>query len=242
LRFSGISEYDYTALEELEYLSWRDFYFFPRNWISFLVVVIFSAFSVLGIIIWRMFCVVKFMRHLNKNYDLVLRPYDVDESGGFGPLEKLWLKMSYVAIPILGGLFIISFLGYSKGSIHYPLWGNFDLVLIVFVFVGLLICPIWNYIHIVSTQKAKLLNDIEDKINRYYKRIEKTLIIQKRTDLEKDSLKQIKQLEEIMLKAKSISPWPFRTYQKAYILLAAVSPLIMDRVIPWVLEIIDYFG
>lgn len=230
----------YTSLANLAYVSWRDFGFFPTNWLVFVFMTL-SMFFVLGIIIWKMFCVISFMRELNKDYDLILKPYDTDGLGGFKPLEKLWFKMSFVAMPILANLIILSVLGYFWGPAYYPLGRSFDLLLTLFVIVVLLIYPIQKYHSIIETQKANFIEDIERKIDRHYKKIKEALSEEEK-DLEKGYLGQIRQLQEIMGDVKSIPSWPFRTYQKIYIFLGALIPLIMESIIPWIMKIINYLA
>lgn len=157
------------------------------------------------------------------------------------PLEQLWSKMTFVAMPILAALIILSVLGYFRGPTYYPLGRFFDLFLTIFVIVVLLIIPILEYHSIVKTQKANFIEDIERKIDRHYSKIKEALSEEEK-DLEKGHLGQIRQLQEIMGDVKSIPSWPFRTYQKIYIFLGALIPLVMESAIPWIMKVINYFA
>jgi beta propeller repeat protein len=218
-----------TPLGELSFVSWSNPDFFPVNSLVFVVMAL-SMFFVLGILMWKMFCVVSFMRKLSNDYDLVLKPYDTDELGGFKPLEQLWLKMSYMAIPVLVVLIILSALSQVSGITFYPLGRFSDLILCNIVIVGLIVYPIWNYRRIVETQKAYLIEHVQKKIEKSYKSIEEALSEEK--DLESTSMGQIKQFQEVERRVKSIPSLPFTRYQKAYIFLSAI--------IPWIAQVMSY--
>lgn len=48
------------------FVRWNDFYFFPANWIVFAVVYL-AMFLMVGIVVWKMFCVVYFMSRLDNH-------------------------------------------------------------------------------------------------------------------------------------------------------------------------------
>ena len=233
-----LSQPRHIALGNLAYVSWRDFCFFRTNWAVFVVVSL-SMFFILGIFIWKMYKVVSFIKQINNNYELVLKPYDVDGSGGFGPLEQLWLNMSFVAMPILVDLIILSILGHFWGSTYYPLGRSFDLLLTCTFIIALLVRPILTYHRIVENQKANLLGNIENKIDNCYRKIEKALS-EEEEDLEGNYLNQLKQFQEIAVKVKSIPSLPLKTYQKVIIFLGAFMPLIINSIIGWSREVITW--
>jgi TolB protein len=233
-----LSQPRHIALGNLAYVSWRDFCFFRTNWAVFVVVSL-SMFFILGIFIWKMYKVVSFIKQINNSYELVLKPYDVDGSGGFGPLEQLWLNMSFVAMPILVDLIILSILGHFWGSTYYPLGRSFDLLLTCIFIIALLVRPILTYHRIVENQKANLLGNIENKIDNCYRKIEKALS-EEEEDLEGNYLNQLKQFQEIAVKVKSIPSLPLKTYQKVIIFLGAFMPLIINSIIGWSREVITW--
>ncbi len=210
------------------FVSWRSFSFFPGNSIVYIVIE-FLIFFTFGIFIWKMLRVVYFMWQLNKNYDLVLKPYDADGLGGFQPLEELWLRMSYMAIPVLTIPVMLFLLNHYFGTSFNPFSTS---VLCSIVVVVLLVVPVLNYHYIVETRKTSLLEDIEKKVERHQKRMEEDLLGEGR-DLEDQNMKEIEQLQKVAFKVKGIPSMPFKQYQKAYILLSAL--------IPWIMGIISRF-
>ena len=170
---------------------------------------------------------VHFTWHLNKNYNLTLKPYDTDGIGGFGPLEELWLRMSYMAIPILLLPIILFLLNHFFGIEFNPLSTSLVCGIIVVV---LLVIPILNFRHIVERGKANLLESIGTKIRKYQKKIEECLYEDK--VLEESYMKKIVELEKIVLRTKNVSSLPFKKYQKLYIFLSAITP--------WITGIISY--
>ncbi|MGC1122417.1 MAG: hypothetical protein WBA22_15095 [Candidatus Methanofastidiosia archaeon] len=210
----------------IRYVGWISPNFFPGTFFVFTVIDL-SFFFIFGILLWKMLCVVDFMRLLNRKYDLLLNPYDTDGMGGFGPLEELWLRMSYMAIPVLM-IPIILFLLHHFFSIAYnPLSTSF---ICSAVSVGLLVVPILNFHYMVEGGKASLLEGVETKVRKCQKKIEESLYGDK--DMEDSSMRQIEELEKIVLRIKSVPSLPFKKYQKIYIFLSAI--------IPWVIGIISY--
>ncbi|MBU7011659.1 MAG: hypothetical protein HXS46_13305 [Theionarchaea archaeon] len=210
------------SLEKTGLVNWRNFIFFPVNWIAFTIVAL-SMFFMLGVFIWKMYCVVSFAGRLDNDYNLELKPYDTDGVGGFKPLEQLWLDMTYVAIPILSDIIILFFLNRFLGAAFYPFGRFSDLLLCNIAVVALLIYPIWNYHHVTEIQKTNFLENIEKekrtKVDEYYEEIENALF---EKDLKKEYMEHIKQYQEIVRNVKSIHSWPFTKYQKVGIAVSAV--------------------
>jgi len=174
------------------------------------------------------------MWRLNKDYDLVLKPYDTDGLGGFKPFEQLWVKMSFVAVPVLIDFIILSVLNYFSSTPFYPIGKFSDLILCSIVIVFLLIVPILSYYRIVKAQKVKLLDSIECKIRKYYDKIEEVLLEEDK-DVDKKWMDQIKQYQEIELKVKSIPSLPFATYKRTYLFFIAII-----AIIPCITQFISY--
>ena len=214
--------------ESLGYVSWLNSDFFPGNSIvqDTLELLIFFAF---GIFVWKMLCVVHFMWKLNKDYDLELKPFDVDGLGGFQPFEELWLRMSYMAIPVIIIPFAQFLLSYFLGTAFKPFSTSLVSCIVVVV---LLVVPVLIYRHIVETRKISYLDDTEKKIEKYQERIEEC-IQETEKDLEYRCMRQIEHLQKIVLVVKSIPSLPFKKYQKAFIFASAL--------VPWIMGIISYF-
>lgn len=212
--------------EGIRYVNWISLNFFPGTYFLFSVIDL-SIFFIFGILLWKMSCVVYFLWLLNKKYDLKLNPYDTDGMGGFGPLEKLWLKMSYMVLPVLMIPVILFLLHQYSGTDFNP----FSTSLICsFVSVGLLVVPILNFYHIVESGKTSRLEEVEVKIRECQNKIEESLHGDK--DVEESSMKQMELCEKIVLRIKSVPPLLFKKYKKAYFFLSAI--------IPWIPEIISY--
>ncbi len=209
-------------------VSWCDFDFFPANSIVASVVE-FSIWFMFGIFIWKMICLVHFTWQLNRDYILEFKPYDIDGAGGFGPLEELWLKMSYVAIPVLLIPIILFFMNHFIGTFFDPFSTS---VLCGAVVVILLVFPVWNYHNTIETQKTNFLERIEQKIEVCHEKVEEVLSDSQKK-MENHYIEQINQFQEIALKVKGVPSLPFKRYQKIYITLSAIAPLIP--------KIISYF-
>ncbi len=165
-------------IHELDILIWNDIHFFPLNWTVLIVVASLMWFMV-GIFIWKMYCVVSFMKKLALQYEFALNPYNPDGFGGFKPLGQLWLNIGLIIVPIL--LFYVNlFFFYRFFGLPYFLFEKYyDLVIISSYTIGivvLLIYPMWEYQNIVRGQKTKLLGNIEIGIDRPWQRLEKRLL------------------------------------------------------------------
>jgi len=62
---------------KLDIVLWSDFNFFPLNW-SVIILTAPLMWFVVGIFIWKMYCVVSFMRKLAHDYEFDLNPYNPD--------------------------------------------------------------------------------------------------------------------------------------------------------------------
>ena len=210
-------------------VSWHYDNFFFGNSMVYLTVVL-SLFLTSALLISKMYWVVDFIRKLNNQFNLVLKPYDTDGLGGFGPLEQLWFNMISVIIPVLAVVGALSLLDLYVGIAHFSVERFFNMFLFSIVIVVLLVILVLYYYHIVKTQKTKMLNDIEKKIDTYYK---KAHITEKNKDVDKDSMKQIELLQKVVIKVESIPSFPFTTLHKTYIVSSAA--------IPFIIQIINYF-
>ena len=217
---------------ELNILIWNDIHFFPLNWIVLIIVASLMWFMV-GIFIWKMYCVVSFMRKLAHQYEFALNPYNPDGFGGFKPLGQLWINIGLIIIPIL--LFYVNiFFFYRFFRLPYLLFQKYyDLVIITsytIVIIILLVYPIQEYHNIVKNQKIKLLKNIEIGIDRPWQRLEKRLLSGKRMHLPKSSVEELSQTSKVVSKIQNVPSWPFTSSEKMSIFLSVI--------VPWVVEIL----
>ncbi|MBU7045547.1 MAG: hypothetical protein HXS54_03845 [Theionarchaea archaeon] len=208
-----------VQFKNLESVNWSNFYFYPVNSMS-KAVVTFTIFFALGIIVWKMLCVVHFTRKLNHDYELVLKPYDVDGLGGFQPLEELWLRMSYMAIPVLIVPVSLFILNHFFSTPFEPLSTS---ILCSVLITGLLAYPILSYHSIVEASKTTYLEDIEMRIEESYREMEAALF-EEGKELEDHCMKQMERLQKIVFDVRGIPSLPFKKYQKTYIILSALIP------------------
>ena len=89
-----------------------------------------------------------------------------------------------------------------------------------------------EYHNIVEVQKINLMRIVDKRINKHYKKVENSLFIRRREDLDKDSVEKLRQFYEIALKIKDVPSWPFSPSDKIGIFLSAI--------VPWVVWIVDY--
>ncbi|MGD2250715.1 MAG: hypothetical protein PVF58_20145 [Candidatus Methanofastidiosia archaeon] len=219
-------------INELDILVWNDINFFPLNW-TVLIIVSSLMWFMVGIFIWKMYCVVYFMKELAQQYEFALNPYNLDRFGGFKPLGRLWLNIGLIIIPIL--LFYVNlFIFYRFFRLPYPLIDKYyDIVLIAsytIVITVLLIYPMQGYHNIIKNQKTKLLGNVETRIDRPWQRVEKRLLSGRRMRLPKYSVKQLDQIDTVASKIQNIPSWPFTSSEKISIVLSVI--------VPWVVEIL----
>ena len=211
-------------------VSWNHSGFFPENWIASNVVAV-SLMLMSAILVTKMFLIVLFMKELNQ-YDMALRPYDTDGLGGFKPLETLWFNMISVVMPVLAVFGVLSLLDRYVGIAHYSVERFLNLFLFSIGIVVLLLVLILYYYRMVKTQKTKMLNDIDKKIQTYY---EKAHITEEGKDVDEESMRQIEQLQKVVFKVKSIPSFPFTTLHKIYILSSTIIPLVI-QIINYVIQ------
>jgi len=221
-------------LEGLDFIHWPDIHFFPLNWIT-LVTVASLMWFVVGIFIWKMYCIVSFIRKLSKEYEFTIKPFNADGFGGFKPLGELWMNMIYIAVPIVL-LYVVLFFYFQSFDIIYLSKQKYIDILIILLYnifiVLLLFFPLLNYHYIVKNQKETLLKDIEKNIDKYYRKIEKTLLNKNIDKMDNESMEQLKNYHEIALKIKNIPSWPFTSSEKFIILFSTF--------VPWTTSIVNY--
>ena len=220
---------------KLDIILWSDFNFFPLNW----SVIIFTAplmWFVVGILVWKMYCVVAFMRRLAHDYEFDLNPYNPDGFGGFKPLGQLWVNMAFVIIPV-SLTFAFSFAFHRYFELSYPLWRRYvDLAIIIAyttVIIIFLVYPMKEYYDIVRNEKLELLKGINVKIKRLWKMVKAPLLSDRDEDLVRASWEQLERSRRFVDVVKRIPSWPFTPSEKVGIFLIALTP--------WILEAIRYF-
>ena len=220
--------------ERLNLILWHDFHFYPANWIIFLTVVSLMWFMI-GIYVWKMYCVVSFMRTLTKKYELTVNPFNPDGFGGFKPFRQLLLDMIFIAFPVVLYYIIVLLLSHFYG-IPYLSGEKFVHLFIIIpyivVAVPLLGYPLQDYYRIIERQKADLLENIEEEIDIYYKKIEKALLTKKK--ISENSMEQLKHFHDIAVRVNSIPSQPFTPSERIIIYVGAAAP--------WVGIIASYFG
>lgn len=211
-------------IEEVNMILWQNFHLFPLNWGIFLIVVS-SMWFMVGIFLWKMYCVVSFMRELTKEYDFVMNPFNSDGFGGFKPFGLLLLDIILIATPITL-YYIIVFIFSNFYDIPY-----FFEERIIHLFFGItyltaaaliLGYPLQNYHNVVEEKKAFLLGDVEERIDKCYREIENN--IQNEDNISQDSMNQLRNFHEIALRINSVPSWPFTSFERIIIYISAIAP------------------
>ncbi|MBU7047369.1 MAG: hypothetical protein HXS54_13130 [Theionarchaea archaeon] len=222
--------------EERDLITWFSSNFFFGNWILTLIVSSLMWF-VVGILFWKMLCIVSFMRKLNHQYTFALKPFDPDGFGGLRPFSQIWFNMTLLIIPLLL-TWVVVFGHFHTFDVIYPqLQKNIDVVTSILhsiAIIALLGYPMKIYHNIVETQKAELLNNIRIKIDKSYRKIEETYLTDKERELDDNSLKKIKDYQEIVMKIRSVPSWPFTLSEKIAVLIGTAAP--------WAAIIGDHFN
>jgi hypothetical protein len=189
-----------------------------------------------GIFLWKMYCVVAFMRKLAHEYEFDLNPYNPDGFGGFKPLGQLWVNMAFVIISVLL-TFAFTFIFHRYLEPSYPVWHRYaDLAVIIAyttVIIIFLVYPMKEYHDIVRDEKLGLLKGINVKIGRLWKMAKEPLLSDRDEDVVRFSWEQLERSLRFVDVVKRIPSWPFTPSEKVGILLIALTP--------WLLEAIRYF-
>lgn len=222
-------------IENLDLVFWSDFNIFKPNWLVNVVVASLMWFAV-GIFLWKMYCVVAFMRKLAHEYEFDLNPYNPDGFGGFKPLGQLWVNMAFVIISVLL-TFAFTFIFHRYLELSYPVWHRYaDLAVIIAyttVIIIFLVYPMKEYHDIVRNEKLELLKGINVKIRRLWKIAKEPLLSDRDEDLVRAYWEQLERSRRFVDVVKRIPSWPFTPSEKVGILLIALTP--------WLLEAIRYF-
>ena len=225
--------------KEFDMVLWYYFDFFPLNWILLIIAATLMWF-VVGILIWKIYCVVSFMKKLVHQYEFDLNPYNPDGFGGFTPLGQIWINMALVITPVLlfySGIFLFH-LFYRSLEFPYSLLQNyFDIAIMISYTIGIivfLIYPMKKYHDIVNAQKLELLTNIASKINWFWKIVRNPLLSVEDEDSVRASLEQLERCSRFVHTVKEIPSWPFTPSERIGIFLVAL--------VPWILEIMHYFG
>ena len=224
-----------TPIQDLDIVTWDNFYFFPFNWIVITIVGPLMWF-VVGILIWKMYCVASFMRKLALQYEYDLDPYNRDGFGGFKPLGQLWVNLALVITPFLLS-HILGFLFHRYFELSYPLWQmSIDSVIIIsyiIIIIILLIYPMKKYHDIVRGEKLEHIRRYNERNTELWKVVKGPLLSGENEDSVKASWEQLEcSLQEIRA-VKEIPSWPFTLSERIGVLLIAL--------VPWIIEVMHYF-
>lgn len=223
-------------IQDLEIVFWNNFHFFPVSWIL-LITVSSLMWYMVGIFMWKMYCVVAFVRKLAHEYEFDLNPYNSDRFGGFGPLSQVWINMA-LAVVLISLFYAAVFLfHYFSGSEHYDLWQRyFDLTVFILYTLGIiafLLYPMKKYHEIVKDQKSELLRRINSKIIGLWMIVREPFFSDRDEDLVKGTWRKLMQYLQFSQVVKRIPSWPFTPSERISIFLIAS--------IPWILRTIRYF-
>ncbi|MBU7046364.1 MAG: hypothetical protein HXS54_07985 [Theionarchaea archaeon] len=223
-------------IKDLDILFWNDFHFFPVSWILLITVSSLMWFMV-GIFMWKMYCVVAFVRKLAHEYEVDLNPYNADGFGGFGPLSQVWINMA-LAVVLISLFYAAVFLfHYFSDSEHYYLWQKyFDLTVFILYTLGIiafLLYPMKKYHEIVKDQKSELFRCINSKNDRFWKMVREPLFSDKDEDQVRSFAEQSVICRQLSEEVRKIPSWPFTPPERISIFLIAS--------IPWILRTIGYF-
>jgi len=225
-----------NLIQNLDIVFWNDFNFFPFSWIL-LITISSLMWYMIGIFMWKMYCVVALMRKLAHEYEFDLNPYDSDGFGGFRPLSQIWINMA-LAVVLISLFYVAIFLfHYSFEPDYYYTWQkHFDLTIFISYTLGIvifLIYPMKKYHEIVRNQKSGLLRRINAKIIGLWKIVREPFFSDKDEDLVKGTWKTLMQYLQFSQVVKGVPSWPFTPSERIGIFLIAS--------IPWILETIRYF-
>jgi hypothetical protein len=227
----------WKPIEDLDIIFWNDFNFSPLSWILLIIAAPLMWF-VVGILIWKMYCVVAFMRKLTHQYEFDLNPYNPDGFGGFKPLGQIWANMALVAIPVILYYIAIFLFHLVQHSLEFPyslLQGCFDIAVLISYTIGIvvfLVYPMKEYHDVVKAQKLELLTPIGTKISGLWKIVKNPLLSGENEDSVRASLRQLERSQQFVCAIKEISSWPFTPSERIGIFLIAL--------VPWILEIVNY--
>ena len=239
LMFSLVIIFFVTIIEPIpnhEMVFWNNYHFFPLSWIL-LITVSSLMWYFIGIFMWKMYCVVAFMRKLAHEYEFDLNPYNPDGFGGFRPLGQVWINMA-LAVILISLFYVAIFLfHYSFDPEHYYVWQKyFDLTIFISYTIGIiafLFYPMTTYHELVRNQKSELLMRINTKINRLWMMARDPLFSDKDEDLVRSCAEQLDICRQFNEAVRKIPSWPFTPSERISIFLIAS--------IPWILRTIRYF-
>ena len=213
---------------------WYNFHSFPLNWIVIIITAPLMWF-VVGILIWKMYCMASFMKTLTHQYEFDLNPYNPDGFGGFKPLGQIWINMAFTIVPFLllhTAIFVYGrFLEfpYPSEQEYIDIAIMISYTIVVFVF---LIYPMKKYHDIVRAQKSEYLRNINEKVDKLWRIREGPLLPSENEDSDRTSLEQFERSQRFVHVAGKIPSWPFTPSERIGVLLIAL--------IPWILEIVHY--
>jgi hypothetical protein len=221
-------------IPNLKIVFWNDFHFFPVSWIL-LITVSSLMWYMVGIFMWKIYCVVAFMRKLAHEYEFDLNPYNPDGFGGFRPLSQVWINMA-LAVVLISLFYVAVFLfHYFSGSEYSYLWQKyFDLTVFILYTLGIiafLLYPMKKYHEIVKGLKIELLRRISTKIIRLWEIVRDPLLSDKDKGLVRISWERLERSLRFIHAVKRIPSWPFTPSERITIFLIASIPWILRYLI-----------
>ena len=195
----------------IHYLYSRDY--FPLTWSVMLITQNFAAF-VLGVLLWKMYIIVKCMREVcnQKNFTMRLQPLNPDKCAGLQPLGKLSLNLSIILLT--GSLAPISLFSiFFSNPEKYPYYIYFGLETLIFFVVlssFLFFYPLLTAHNIMGKQKTKLLDNLSANLGVKYFNLYKQLANNDNKE-EKAQIEELLELRELYYEAGKMPVWPFDT-------------------------------
>ena len=221
-------------IKDLDIVFWNNFHFFPVSWIL-LITVSSLMWYMVGIFMWKLYCVVAYMRKLAHEYEFDLNPFNSDGFGGFRPLSQVWINMALAVVQISLFYVAVFLFHYSSGSEYYYLWQKyFDLTVFILYTLGIiafLLYPMKKYHEIVKGLKIELLRRISTKIIRLWEIVRDPLLSDKDKGLVRTSWERLERSLRLVHAVKRIPSWPFTPSERITIFLIASIPWILRYLI-----------
>jgi len=222
-----------TQTQNLDFIAWTDFFYFPIAWYSMQAVFSFYVFFV-GVVMWKIYVLMSLMRTLfnekfckEKGIVLNLQPINPDKCAGLYPLGALSFKLSQVLLAF--GFFVVFIFTLALIQPQSMFWtwimgGIYALIIYVPLASFFFFYPLSSAHNLMLNEKNRLLDQLSAQLGVLYTKLLYDLA-QKGSNVDKDEIEKHLLIRQLYSEAEKMPLWPFDTETLLKFSMSVIFPL-----------------
>lgn len=193
----------HIPIEERTSVLWNTIRFFPISGFTLHFIWIFYFF-IFGLIMWKAYVTIKYIRRLTRNFRINIRPLHPDKCGGLKPIGDISLGFDLIIFGI--GIGIVGNV-YLSETLYIPVvivWLLLYILLACFFFFY----PLWGTHKAMRDEKNSVLDKLSIAMDEIYLNVYEEIASEGEA-IRNKKLEKVERLDKIYQRANEMPVWPF---------------------------------